>query len=174
MKPPATAWDRLAELVEYPSAASYAATLDACIDTMSPFDAAAPLEQFRERLIAGGLASMRERYVEAFDFDPACTLDVSWHEFGDAPERGALLSALREDLARAAIDERGELPDHLSTLLRLIAREDAARAAALAACITPALGTVHELLKARDNPYGGVIDAIARMLAVVQQEEEQR
>lgn len=174
MKPPAAAWDRLAELVEYPAAAAYASTLDACIATTAPFDAAAPLEQFRERLTAGGLTSMRERYVEAFDFDPACTLDVTWHQFGDAPERGALLSALREDLARAAVDECGELPDHLPALLRLIAREDAARASALAAGITPALRGVHELLKARGNPYGGVIEAIARMLAVVEQEEEPR
>ena len=174
MKPASAAWDRLAELVEYPSASSYARTLDACIDATTPFDAAAPLEQFRDCLIAGGLASMRERYVEAFDFDPSCTLDVTWHQFGDAPERGALLSALREDLARAAVDEGGELPDHLPTLLRLIARQDAARASTLAACIAPALEGVQERLNARGNPYGGVIETVARMLAVARQEEEQR
>jgi nitrate reductase assembly molybdenum cofactor insertion protein NarJ len=79
---------------------------------------------------------------------------------------------LRDDLARVAVDERGELPDHLPALLRLIAREDAARACALAACIAPALAGVRDRLAARNNPYAGVIDTIERMLAAFQREEK--
>ena len=171
MKPPVDAWDRLAELVEYPSGPSIARTLDACIGATAPFGAAAPLEEFRARMLPADVGSLRERYVEAFDFDPACTLDVGWHLLGDAPERGALLSSLREDLARAAVDERGELPDHLPTLLRLIGREDPARAFVLAARIAPALAGVRERLDARGSAYGRVLDAIERMLVVVLQEE---
>ena len=173
MTAPADAWDRLADLAEYPDEGSYAQTVDACVAATSAFDVAAPLERFRHAMTAGGLASMQERYVEAFDFDPACTLDVGWHLFGDAPGRGALLSRLREDLARAGVDERGELPDHLPALLRLIAREDDRAASELATIVAPAVARVRDRLNEGGNPFGDVLDAIARMLAALQPQKEQ-
>lgn len=173
MTVPVQTWERLAQLVEYPIDASYAHAIDACLDASAGLgDASGALTRFSEAMKQGGLALMQERYVEAFDFDPACTLDVGWHLLGDAPERGALLCRLREDLAGASVDERGELPDHLPALLRLIAREDDARAGALAELMAPALTSVHERLDARDNPFGDVIDAIARTLGSLPRRED--
>jgi nitrate reductase delta subunit len=116
----------------------------------------------------------QEQYVDAFDLDPACTLDIGWHLFGDTPDRGAFLSTLREELARAGVPEGGELPDHLPTLLRLIARADATAAAELAARIAPAVARVHAQLSARGSPYGEVIGAVSRELAGVTAPQEIR
>jgi nitrate reductase molybdenum cofactor assembly chaperone len=117
-------------------------------------------------------AAVQEQYVAAFDLDPACSLDVGWHLFGEAPERGAFLASLREDLARAGIYERGNLPDHLPTILRLIAREDEESAAALAAIIAPAVTHLREFLRARGSPFADTIDAVARALDARQRQEE--
>ena len=170
MKPARDVWDRLADLIEYPDG-RYARALDACIEATAGSDLSIPLERFRSAMSQGGVVVAQERYVEAFDFDPACTLDMGWHLLGDAPERGALLTNLRDDLANAAVDERGELPDHLPALLRLIAREEDARAAALAGGIAPAVAGMHERLRARANPFGDVLEAVARMLAGMQESE---
>jgi nitrate reductase molybdenum cofactor assembly chaperone NarJ/NarW len=173
MKPPTDAWDRLADLIEYPADGGVVDGVAACLESPAPFDAVPPLERFRNAMATAGLASMQERYVEVFDWDPACTLDVTWHLLGDRPERGTYLAGLREDLARAGVDEAGELPDHLPVLLRLIAREDRAAASALAAFIAPAVARVYERLSACGNPYADVMDAVARMLTVLQRQEEQ-
>jgi len=103
----------------------------------------------------------QERYVETFDLNPACSLDVGWHLFGDAPERGAFLSMLRDELARAGVDEHGELPDHLPALLRLIPREEDAAASALAGRIAPAVVRLRDVLLAEGNPFADVLSTAA-------------
>jgi nitrate reductase delta subunit len=170
MRPAPAVWDRLADLIEYPDGC-YVGAIDACVEATAGSDLAAPLQRFRSAMADAGVAAAQERYVEAFDFDPACTLDIGWHLLRDAPERGALLANLRGDLANAVVDERGELPDHLPALLRLIAREDESRGAALAGFIAPAVAGVHERLRARANPYGDILEAIERLLAALQQSE---
>jgi nitrate reductase delta subunit len=164
------AWDRLADLIEYPESASYAQLVTAPIDVGADRGVAEALGRFRDSVAASGARAMQERYVEAFDFDPGTTLDLGWHLFGDTPDRGAFLAALREDIVRAGVFERGELPDNLAIVLRLIARLDSTAASKLAARITPAVARVHERLLARNNPYADVLDAIGRMVAGIHPE----
>lgn len=115
----------------------------------------------------GASSAIQEQYSETFDFDASCSLDIGWHLFGDAVERGALLARLREELARAGISEDGELPDHLPTLLRLLARQDAASARRLAALIAPAAACLAERLRDRGSPFSDVMDETARLLDAV-------
>ena len=117
--------------------------------------------------------AVQERYVETFDLDPASTLDVSWHLFGDRPERGQFLAHVREDLARAGVAENGDLPDHLPTLLRLIPRQEHCDAAALAAQIAPAVARLLERQQAQSSPFAGTLDEVARALERCQQQEEE-
>ena len=116
----------------------------------------------------------QERYVDTFDLNPACALDVGWHLFGETPERGAFLSRLREDLAHAGVEERGDLPDHLPTLLRLIPREDDNAASALADLIAPAVVRLRDVLLVEGNPFADVLSAVARMLDARRMHEEVR
>lgn len=164
------AWDRLADLVEYPEGASYAQLIAAPIGAGADCGVAEALGRFRESVAANGARVMQERYVEAFDFDPASTLDLGWHLFGDTPDRGAFLAALREDIVRAGVFERGELPDNLAIVMRLIARLDGTAASKLAARIAPAVARVHDQLRSRNNPYADLIDAVGRMVAGVHPE----
>lgn len=112
----------------------------------------------------GAPPPLQEEYVDAFDLNPACTLELGWHLFGDTPERGAFLSILREDLRRARIDERGNLPDYLPTVLRLIGRQDEPSASSLAAIIAPAVARIHEQLKERGSPFADALETVAHRL----------
>ena len=106
--------------------------------------------------------AMQELYIQTFEFNPACTLEMGWHLFGENYERGEFLVRMRQELRRYGIRESSELPDHLTHLLRLIARmehEDAARLAG--EFLLPALG---KMQLAEDNPYKPLVEGIKQKL----------
>jgi nitrate reductase assembly molybdenum cofactor insertion protein NarJ len=106
---------------------------------------------------------VQELYVQTFEFNPACTLEIGWHLFGENYERGEFLVRMRGLLRRHGFAESTELPDHLTHLLALINRLNHDEAAELAGLfILPALGKIKEALK--DNPYGPLINAIEEKL----------
>ena len=107
---------------------------------------------------------LQELYTAAFDFDPACALDVGWHLFGETHDRGAFLAALREAEERAGLPDTAELPDHLTRVLRLLGREESAEAAALAALVAPAIETVRRALGAAGSPYAHVLAAVETLV----------
>jgi nitrate reductase assembly molybdenum cofactor insertion protein NarJ len=107
--------------------------------------------------------AMQEVYVQAFEFNPACTLEIGWHLFGENYERGEFMVHMREQLRRHGIAESTELPDHLTHLLPLIGRMDCAEAADLAGqYVLPALGKIKDALKG--HVYGPVIAGIEAKL----------
>lgn len=167
------AWDRLAAAVDYPEP-GFAGTLRACGDALadtSP-EAAASVRAFREAVCDLPLERAQELYIESFDFDPQCSLDLGWHVFGDSYERGEMLAALRGDLDRAGVRQTAELPDHLTHLLMLLAREDRARGVELAALMLPAVGRVEEALRRRQSPYAHLLRAVQAVLAAHVREAE--
>ncbi len=107
--------------------------------------------------------AMQELYVATFEFNPACTLEVGWHLFGENYERGEFLARMRQQLRRFGIPEGSELPDHLGLLLLLIARLDHEAGAELAGqFLLPALGKIGTALK--DNAYEPLIAAVEAKL----------
>jgi nitrate reductase assembly molybdenum cofactor insertion protein NarJ len=117
-----------------------------------------------------GPPALQETYVRTFDFDPDLSLDMGWHLYGDRPERGAFLAALRADVAAAGLSEGNDLADFLPTLLRLMARRDAAAAAELAGRIAPAAERLLERLRAEPNPFVEPLEAVVRALDASRQE----
>lgn len=107
--------------------------------------------------------AMQELYVQTFEFNPGCTLEIGWHLFGENYERGEFLVRMREQLRRHGIAESSELPDHLTHALGLIARMDHEEAAQLAGeFILPALAKIRSAL--HENAYEPVIAGIAEKL----------
>jgi nitrate reductase delta subunit len=152
--------ETLASLLRYPDA-GYAQRLAA-----SASGDVAPLRAFAAAVGDLPLAVLQERYVDTFDLDPACAPELGWHLFGERYERGEWLAGLRDDLRRVGLDEGAELPDHLVNVLRLLGREDAPRAAELAAFIAPALDALHAELERRASPYRHLLSAARVVLAV--------
>ena len=116
-------------------------------------------EEFAARLRYPEDSAAQELYVQTFEFNPACTLEIGWHLFGENYERGEFLVRMRGQLRRHGIAESTELPDHLTCLLELIPRMDCGEAAELAGqYLLPALAKIREGLK--ENPYAPLIAAI--------------
>ncbi len=119
-------------------------------------------EELADRLRYPDEPAMQELYIQTFEFNPACTLEIGWHLFGENYERGEFLVRMREQLRRHGIAETSELPDHLTHVLRLIGRMEHEEAARLAGeSVLPAL---EKIRLPEDSPYRPVLDGIREKL----------
>jgi len=108
-------------------------------------------------------SAAQELYVQTFEFNPACTLEIGWHLFGENYERGEFLVRMREQLRRHGIPENSELPDHLTHLLALMERLEHDEAEELAGqVLIPALAKIQKALEGK--PYENLIAAIGAKL----------
>lgn len=160
-------WDVLAALVAYPKAMP-SDRITAAIDAraVDP-DVAGALDRFRTAVSDMSLTELQECYSEAFDFGPACTLDVGWHLFGESRERGTFLASLVDELSAAGVARSAELPDHLTHVLMLIGRAETGRAVALAGLVEPAVEKIRLALEDRRSEYSALIDGIRTALSTV-------
>lgn len=158
-------WDRLADALAYPEA-QHAAVIEDCRRALTSSCPAAAewVSRFAQDTKGLPLSALQELYTETFDLDPARTLDLSWHVFGEGYERGAFLATLRHDLRTAGVQETTELPDHVTHVLRLIGRVPEPGAGEFAAFAGAALDRVLEGLKGSANPYEFLIRAVLETL----------
>lgn len=148
----AGALDALAPLFAYPDEAYAARAHEAATRTGDE-----GLAAFAAAVAALPVTSLQEAFVQAFDLNPAATLEVGWHLFGEQYERGAFLVDLRGQLREAGIAETGELPDHLLHVLPLVGAMPSADAAAFAArVLAPALERIAAALPAA-SPFAGLV-----------------
>jgi nitrate reductase delta subunit len=158
---------RVAALLEYPDGAFRAAIADCCAEASAVHSVASvELRRFAAAIEGLAIEALQELYVATFDHNPRCALDLGWHLFGEAYERGALLAMLREELQRAGIPERGELPDHLPSVLLLLDRLDPSRRAELTRLLAPAVGTLEAALEQSGNPYAALVKSAAALAAL--------
>jgi nitrate reductase molybdenum cofactor assembly chaperone NarJ/NarW len=153
------ALDRIAPLFAYPGDGYAAGVAESARDADLP-----PLRAFASAVTALPTVQLQEQFVETFDLDPDCALDLGWHLFGERYERGEWLASLRGDLRRVGLEPSAELPDHLTNVLLLLAREDPARAADLAARVRPALDRLQAALMRRNSPYQHALSAARQVL----------
>lgn len=114
-------YDLLADLFSYPDD-TYADRWLGAVAVLRTVDEtlATTLQSFVDETRESSLDELEELYTRTFDLDPSATLDIGWHLWGEAYERGRFLARMRERLAEVGIDEGGELPDHLGSVIRFI------------------------------------------------------
>ena len=129
-------------------------------------EAAAHLCAFADAIGLLPLSAQQELYTQTFDLSPVCALEVGWHLFGEDYKRGVFLVEMRQALAAHGIEEGGELPDHLSSLLQLADAlgDDDARALVTKA-LQPALARMIDPLEKAENPFRWLMQGIQRLLA---------
>jgi nitrate reductase delta subunit len=162
----ANEFDLLASLVGYPGE-EYLSKAVLCLEALAESDpeAAVPLGEFLEQTRSFSLEELQELYAATFDLDPACSLEVGWHLFGENYERGEFLVKMRGELRRLGVAESAELPDHLSHALAALGRMEPQEAADFAtACLFPALDKIRAALKGKSNPFENVLLAAGRVL----------
>lgn len=109
-----------------------------------------------------GTSRLQEIYASAFDMQPECTLNLSYHLFGEDQRRGLFLAKLKELYEQADVDSGNELPDHLCLMLRYLATDAgmAAKEDLIADCMVPALSKIRPVVDDSANPYRYLLDAL--------------
>ena len=152
--------DLLAALLEYPTDESVAGMASAAQALREQFPVTEKLELFCDTLAGKSLHELEELYTRTFDLNPTCTLEIGWQIFGEQYERGTFLVRMRETLRKFDIPEGKELPDHLCSALRVLARLEGVDADNFAGVfILPALRKMCEKFL-KDNPYRCVLETI--------------
>jgi nitrate reductase delta subunit len=128
-------------------------------------EAARRLERFAEAVKGLELAEIQELYTRTFDLDPVCALEVGWHLYGESYDRGRFLAHMRELHRELDVDEAGELPDHLISVLPALARLDPeARGELGRGYAVPGVARMLAGFEGRDNPYEHLVRAVDRTL----------
>lgn len=123
------------------------------------------VSRFAEETTDMTVGDLEELYTRTFDINPITSLEIGWHLYGEAYERGAFLVKMRGLLRRHGIQESAELPDHLTHALRLLGRLEDAEADAFAQqCVLPALHKMLDGFSGHPSPYGNILQAIATSL----------
>lgn len=130
-----------------------------------PEPARAALMRFERQVRATGLHELEELYARTFDMNPACSLEIGWHLYGEQYERGAFLVTMRSQLRRFGLEETCELPDHLSQALAILARMDQAEGRRFAEeRLVPALDKILAGLGEAPNAYRHLLTAVRASL----------
>jgi nitrate reductase delta subunit len=128
-------------------------------------EAAAAVAAFCEATAGLNDTELEELYTRTFDLNPVCTPEVGWHIYGEQYRRGRFLVQARELLKIVGIEERGELPDHLMSLLPAVARLQPQDAALFAGTyLVPAIDKMMPGLEEKSNPYEHILKAIRAVL----------
>ena len=116
------------------------------------------LQKFKKYIDGKTKEELQEKYTQTFDMNPSTCLDIGWHLYGEAYERGSFLVKLRNSLRENNINESTELPDHLTHIFLLMKclDEDEQREFSREYTI-PALKKILDGFEDSDNPYEDAI-----------------
>ena len=118
------------------------------------------LAEFEEMTRPMHVREIQELFIQTFDLNPVCSLEMGWHLFGENYDRGLLLVKMRQQMRAHGLAETTELPDHLTNGLRLLARMERHAGAYFAeAIVLPALEKMRQAIAGKDNPYQHVLEA---------------
>jgi nitrate reductase molybdenum cofactor assembly chaperone NarJ/NarW len=158
-----------AELLSYP-ATDPAPVARRCRDLLVRRDAAKHLAGFVSHAERARPHEMEELYSATFDLDPACAPYVGHHLCGESPQRGAFMARLadvyRQDGFLAGRPQ-GELPDHVSVVLRYLSEVSSGpgRQALLEDGLVPALDRMLAAPLDPGNVYRSVLAALREEVA---------
>ncbi len=131
-----------ATLLSYPGPA-LAPAARACAAAVgdAPDDAAALVAAFAAFVDATPPGRLEEIYTAHFELDASAPPYVGHHLFGESYKRSVFLFRLRAACRAAGVDPGGELPDHLTVILRLLAAtgDEELRADLVEAALLPVL-----------------------------------
>ena len=158
--------ERLGALLGYPGA-DFSEVLDTCRLALAdgPAEALAEIERFTDAVTGRATSELQELYTRTFDLNPVCALDVGWHLYGESYDRGRFLVRMRVLLYRLGLEESGELPDHLISVLPALARLDPIEREEIGRpYVVPAVARMVAGFDGKDNPYAHLLRAVDRTL----------
>ncbi len=123
------------------------------------------LERFLRQVEDLSLGAWEGLYTRTLDLTPTTAPYVGFTVYGESYQRGELLAALARAFRELGLDPGSELPDHLSNVLRYLARAERPLPELLEV-LPRALAEMHKTLRTLDakNPYLLVLEAVQEAL----------
>ncbi len=156
----ANLYGSLAVLFSYP-ANDYHRHADECLLALrdTPAEAYAEFQKFHAGIAGLSTEEVQELFTRTFDLNPLCTLEIGWQLYGEDYQRGEFLVNMREHLREYGVPESGELPDHLSHGLALLAKLEEAEAQEFAGgYVLPALDKMRTEWKENRNAFAALLE----------------
>ncbi len=115
-------YETLSKIFEYPKQ-SYRADIKEAIESLKDSYPLAS-QELKELLskLPEDLYQLQELYTKSFEVQAVTSLEIGYVLFGDDYTRGEVLANLSAEQKKLGSFSSEELPDHLSNILRLIAR----------------------------------------------------
>ncbi|MBZ5659627.1 MAG: hypothetical protein LAO08_04405 [Acidobacteriia bacterium] len=153
--------ERFAKLFEYPGE-DYRANAEECLTALQGEHSTSSesFEEFCAPIRNLSTDDLRELFTRTFDLNPICTLEIGWQLYGEDYQRGEFLVKMREQLREFDLRESGELPDHLSHALVLLAHLEPDEAAAFAGgFLLPALDKMRTNWREDRNAFAPLLES---------------
>jgi nitrate reductase delta subunit len=163
-------YNLLADVLEYPTP-GIARKAGACSLALKSVNGKAQdyFETFTKYCKTVPVSRLEELYTDTFDLQAFCCPYVGFHLFGEDRGRGMFMVRLQEHYCARNFQVNGELPDHISVMLRSLSRQERSIETRdlISYCLIPAVKKMVSLFKDYANPYRGVVEAA---LVVLEQE----
>lgn len=163
-------YNLLADVLEYPTP-GIAGKAGACSLALKSVNGKAQdcFKTFSKYCTTVPVSRLEELYTETFDLQAFCCPYVGFHLFGEDRCRGMFMVRLQEHYRARNFQVNGELPDHISVMLRSLSHEERSSETMdlISYCLIPATNKMVSLFKDNANPYQGVVEAA---LVVLEQE----
>jgi len=116
---------------------------------------------FLNYLGSNPLIRLQEEYTATFDLNPATSLNLTYHKWGDARERGNALAELNY-LYRKAGYESGndDLPDYLPLVLEFLSINKLTNSFSFLGQYCDQVKAVGSRLREKDSPYSGILTIV--------------
>jgi nitrate reductase molybdenum cofactor assembly chaperone NarJ/NarW len=153
----------LSLVMQYPDDA-FRETLPTVVAEVERLPAGPPkhsLRTFIAHLKACDCLRLQAEYTALFDLNPATSLNLSYHVWGDGEKRARLLTELQQRYSAAGLEKAtSELPDYLPLLLEFVATVPTARHCGPLQACWEGLERVIARLRESGPPYAALMSPL--------------
>ena len=104
------------------------------------------------------LIRLQEEYTATFDLNPATSLNLTYHKWGDARERGNALAGLNHLYRKAGYEScNDDLPDYLPLVLEFLSINRLTNSSSFIGQYYDQVKTVGSRLREKDSSYSGIL-----------------
>lgn len=156
----------MADALGYPTP-ELSARLSSGLSAITDPGARKTLTKFVQATQNISLGAWEELYTRTFDLNPAVAPYLGYHIWGDGYPRGNFMAVLNRAYRAHVMEDEGELPDHLSLVLRYLGT-GAPPPPELGEVFAPATQKMLAVLSKsdKDNLYVALLEAICQTVVI--------
>jgi nitrate reductase delta subunit len=160
-------FDLLAEAFRYPFP-GLAEALNTGLELIPLGSVKTQARNFLKSVRRLSLGEWEELYTRTLDLNPLVSPYIGFQIYGESYQRGEFMSRLSHEMHQHAVDLGGELPDHLSPVLRYLGATPEPLPD-LVEALLPAIRRMQSVLRKAEpgNPYVHLLDAVEQACTII-------